>query len=124
MNIGESIKAMLDAREKKVPWLSEQTGIPASTLYTMLNNNKIYDFEKLQKISDALGMRIDEMLGVLIQDGAIEVEWPEDLERQANDARFRSIDNIQINIDKLNDTGVEKIASYSEDLVNSGKYQR
>lgn len=118
MDIGESIKSLLYEKEKKVPWLSKQTGIPASTLYTMLNNNKIFDFEKLQKIADAFGMRMDELLGKLIQDGAVQVHWPE------KDARDRSIDHITTNLDKLNDNGVEKIVSFSDDLVSSGNYKR
>lgn len=56
MAIGENIRQKLKAKGKSMVWLSEQTGIPASTIRSIVSRAgwSISDV-KLGKIADALG---------------------------------------------------------------------
>lgn len=60
MGIGDKLDALLKKRHKNVRDLSKSTGIPASTIYSIIrrNNTKV-DLDVLQSIADDLCVTLD-----------------------------------------------------------------
>ncbi len=60
MGIGDKLQELLDNRRRNVNDLSKSTGIPASTIYSIIrrNNTKV-DLSDLQTIADELCVTLD-----------------------------------------------------------------
>ncbi|NLD16632.1 MAG: helix-turn-helix transcriptional regulator [Tissierellia bacterium] len=65
MSFGKQLAKILAEKGTNANELSKKIGVPASTIYSMINrNSKRTDVDILVKIADALDMTIDELLGV------------------------------------------------------------
>ena len=59
MAAGKLLKKLLKKNKKTIKWLSEQTGIPTTTLYSITKRDtKVIDIEKVEKISMALNIDV------------------------------------------------------------------
>lgn len=56
---GSDIKKFLEANGIKQSFVSEKTGIPASILNMMLNDNRKIEANEYMKICDAIGVPLD-----------------------------------------------------------------
>lgn len=58
--IGEKLSELLEAKKIKPGTLASMTGIPKSTIYSIIKrNNKNVDFSVMEKISDALSVPVE-----------------------------------------------------------------
>ena len=58
--IGDKLQALLNERGIKPGTLATITGIPKSTIYSIIKrNNKNVDFSVMEKIADALGVYVE-----------------------------------------------------------------
>lgn len=58
--IGDKLSELLEAKKIKPGTLATLTGIPKSTIYSIIKrNNKNVDFSVMEKISDALGVPVE-----------------------------------------------------------------
>ena len=63
MGIGKSIGEKLKAQNKTAAWLSKKTGIPATTIRSMITNDSDPKTDNLKLMADALGCSIFELIG-------------------------------------------------------------
>lgn len=60
MGIGDKLQELLDKRQRNVNDLSKATGVPASTIYSIIRrNNTKADLDVLQAIADELCVTLD-----------------------------------------------------------------
>lgn len=58
--IGEKLQELLELKNIKAGTLATKTGIPKSTIYSIIKrNNKNVDFSVMEKISDALDVPVE-----------------------------------------------------------------
>lgn len=58
--IGEKLSALLDSKKIKAGTLAGMTGIPKSTIYSIIKrNNKNVDFSVMEKIADVLDVPVE-----------------------------------------------------------------
>ena len=64
MSFGNTLKEWMDKRGINAYELSEMTGVPAQTIYSMIKrNSKKADVEYIIRIAKALNVTVDELLG-------------------------------------------------------------
>ena len=66
---GSDIKKYLEANGIKQSFVSEKTGIPASILNAMLNNNRKIEANEYMKICDAIGVPLEQFKPRLTEKG-------------------------------------------------------
>ena len=65
MGVGENIKNCLSQKGMTIKWLSEETGIPINTLYSITKrDSKKVRNDMLESISTTLGVKSYELMGV------------------------------------------------------------
>ena len=68
MGLGQNIKTILDAKQRTVPWLAKASGVPASTIYSMIrNSSKSTDDTTLSRLSTALRVPPDVLTSSTIE---------------------------------------------------------
>lgn len=110
--IGEKIKKLLEMHGMKAATLSAKTGIPKSTIYSIINrNNKNVDYSIMEKIADALDVPVEYFFDR--SENKI-IEPQEDSPEK----------KLLVFFYALNDDGKAKLIEYADDLVSSGKYKK
>jgi transcriptional regulator with XRE-family HTH domain len=91
---------------------SEELNIPYRTITNYENGSREPGSEYLTRIADICGCTTDWLLGL-----------SDNPKREAQTLVKDSLFNtLKDNYDELNDEGRERLTSYSDDLVSSGKY--
>ena len=63
MGYGKNVASVLKQQNKSVYWLSKETGIKKTTLYSMIDNDSMPRMENARKISEALNVDFYELQG-------------------------------------------------------------
>lgn len=106
--VAEALKSLMDKREMSVPDLSIRTGIPKSTLYSMLKKqtNQV-NLECLKKLADEFGEDISIFCGI---------------EEYQPPIKLSDEERILLTIfRKLNSSGKERFSQYARDLGDNEK---
>lgn len=114
MGLGQNIKTILDAKQRTVPWLSKASGVPASTIYSMIrNSSKSTDDTTLSRLSTALRVPPDILTSSTI-------EYPLTTENIAvYDKTFKSADYTDALATAIFNTGA---GFYLDDIIKIAIY--
>lgn len=106
--IAETLKTLMAKREMSVPDLSMRTGIPRSTLYSMLKKQTNQaDLEYLKKLADEFGEDISIFCGI---------------EEYQPPIKLSEEERILLTIfRKLNSNGRERFSQYARELGDNTK---
>ncbi len=105
----KKLRAMKKATGKTAKQISEEAGVPISTvenLFSGFTKNPYY--EPLKKVVNCMGYTLDDLDG------------EQNIKMLITSAEHEKLNN---NYSMLNDLGKKKLADYSDDLINSGKYK-
>lgn len=61
MGFGKNLKKVLDEKNKTVVWLSKETEIPSTTIYSMIKRDNEPRLDVVKKIASKLGVDIDDL---------------------------------------------------------------
>lgn len=61
MGFGKNLKRVLDEKNKTVVWLSKETEIPSTTIYSMIKRDNEPRLDVVKKIASKLGVDIDDL---------------------------------------------------------------
>ena len=114
MGLGQNIKTILDAKQRTVPWLAKASGVPASTIYSMIrNSSKSTDDTTLSRLSTALRVPPDILTSSTI-------EYPLTTENiAAYDKTFKSADYTDALANAIFNTGA---GFYLDDIIKIAIY--
>lgn len=132
MSFTELVDALLAEKGWSRRYLAKIADIPPSTLQSAMERGGGLTAERLQKVANALGVSVIELIGA---DQKIEVGDTDTGESatikienldatQKYLARKRVVDEIKRNVDSVNLDGAKRIAEYSRDIGGNPKYQR
>lgn len=62
MGFGTNLKRLLTARGKTVVWLAEESGIPSTTLYSIIKRDNQPKFDTVERIANAIGVNVSLLL--------------------------------------------------------------
>ena len=62
MGFGTKLKRLLTARGKTVVWLAEESGIPSTTLYSIIKRDNQPKFDTVERIANAIGVNVSLLL--------------------------------------------------------------
>lgn len=141
MRVGDQIKKARKNAGLTQKQLSEKTGIPAITIQQYERGVRAPKVDSLQKISIALGVSLDDLLGTYQKVPAIRVPTDNPNDRYAfllnkklnNDitpeeadelSSLHRLNRIAGHLDKLNDIGQQKAVERVEELTKIPDYQR
>ena len=113
MAIGIRLKKILKEKNTTVAELSRQTGIKASTLYSIIRrDSESMAVEDLAYICDFFDVPME-----FFTDDSYAIQ---NFEKRFNIKVHRLVEAL----DQLNDPGQEKVTTYAEDLTKVPEYQR
>lgn len=125
MAIGKRIKEILDKKDLTVVELSKRSGIPVTTLYSMIKRDKENEkLETIWKISDALEVGVADIIDIV--DYSLK-ESDKITEKYGYAARVLpslKYDKLLDEFDKLNDTGQNKAVEQVKILTKIPEYKR
>lgn len=113
MGFGKKLEEKMAANGLKQADLVRATGIPKTTLSSMLNRDNV-------KVDVEMFIRICQVLHCDPMDFADEITAA----KAASIAENANIQRIYNNIGQLNDDGLEALAEYSDFLTGQGKYKK
>lgn len=125
MKLGEYIKKYRQQHRCSQADFGKLAGI-SDGYVCMLENGKnprtgkelVPSIEIYNKIAKATGVKLDDLLHIL-DESPIDISG--DIDPLSIPGYFRKLMSLT---EKLNDDGLEKVLSYAEDLVNTGKYSK
>jgi len=120
VGIGINLKNILSIRKISIKQLSEMTGIPINTLYSITkNDNKNVRSDTLQKIAAALDIKNLELIDFAEQYGIPNTDSEKYMLGTVEESS--SIEILE-NMKKLNDLGKQEAAKRIEELTHIEKY--
>ncbi len=120
MGVGFQLKAILREKGITIKELSDRTGIPVNTLYSITKRDSIrVDKVILKKIADELGISWYELYPEEKQGQAIIDSILDDL-----GGKSRVKQRIDKALDKLTEEGMKEAAKRVEELTEIPKYQK
>jgi len=114
MGVGKNIGLRLGKDGKSAAWLSRQTGIPATTLRSIISKDTTPSYEKIRTIADALGCSVVDLMPVEYFQEARQKDIEED------DRRY--IDRLSVPALKLNDRGRKILLDNAEGMAANKDY--
>lgn len=113
MTIGEKIKKQLDAMHKNIVWLSDVTGIPKTTIYSMVKKESDNTLDNIVLIAKALDLSIDYLLD-MHRDSSTALPSSSTL----NEKKIIEL------LKQLNEEGQEKLLEQAEFFISSERYKK
>jgi len=124
VGIGLRIKSILHDRKMTIKQLSEESGVSINTLYSITKRDSDnVDPIILQKLSSALNVSQEELLGHLVvyySDVSVETEDGEILRASMNTREGKMLSRFQA----LNELGKDEVIRYTDILLETNKYRR
>ncbi len=118
MGVGKRIKEILERKNMTVASLSESTGIPSTTLYSMIKRDKDDEkFDTLMKIGKAINVSLAELVG----EGNM-VRYVDDINKDLGVLDWS--DELEKELSKLNSDGKKKAIELIELLTKIPEYSR
>ncbi len=116
MGVGKRIKEILERKNMTVASLSESTGIPSTTLYSMIKRDKDDEkFDTLMKIGKAINVSLAELVG----EGNM-VHYVDDVNKDLGVLDWS--DELEKELSKLNSDGKKKAIELIELLTKIPEY--
>lgn len=116
MGVGKRIKEILERKDMTVASLSESTGIPSTTLYSMIKRDKDDEkFDTLMKIGKAINVSLAELVG----EGNM-ARYVDDINKDLGVLDWS--DELEKELSKLNSDGKKKAIELIELLTKIPEY--
>lgn len=125
MGVGKRIKDILERRNMTVIMLADSTGIPSTTLYSMIKRDSDDEkFDILMRLCASLGVSLSELIGSenmgkYTEDIKNDL-WPEPWPPQSPSNINKLVDHFN----QLNDEGQDKAIERIEELTEIPKYKK
>lgn len=106
--------------------MAELLGLSRSAYSLYESGKRAPKIETFQKITDALNISMDELIGyeyqrkVTIDNGGIDI----DSDNVRKELKAIQANKLQDSINKLNEEGQQKVKDYADDLAENPKYRK
>lgn len=120
-NFTERLNEALLKRNMTAAELSRSTGIDEGSISNYRKGRCIAGQKNLDKITRALNVSVTWLMGLDVPFGPREITEPNPKNEIINTTKYFKITSM---LNKLNDTGVQKVEDYTSDLVETGRYAK